>query len=112
MARRKPISKGAVRVIFAPLNLRNQDSYEKEKGLKIRGMTMVPGRTIWLDPRVPFVDTIIHELLHVRHPSWTEAEVIAETKVRMKQMTWKEKAKLLRDVCGAAKIEGVDDGDD
>jgi hypothetical protein len=108
MARRKPIQKGAVRVIFAPLNKRHQDSEEKARKLKIWGLTLIPGRTIFLDPRVRFVDTIIHELLHVRNPGWTEKEVVAETKTRMEQMTWKEKARLLRDVCSAALLEGED----
>jgi hypothetical protein len=55
---------------------------------------------------VAFTDTIIHELIHVRHPGWTEKEVIAETEKLMKTMTWKDKARLLRDVCGSAHLEG------
>ena len=106
MSRRKPIQRGAVRVVFAPLNER--DAKERSRGRMVLGETLVPGRTIKLDPRTELTQIIVHELLHVRHPGWTEDEVVVETKVRMEQMTWKEKARLLRDVCGAALLEGED----
>lgn len=100
----KKISRGAVRVIFAPLKERHAS--DRSKGLEILGVSKVPGRTIQLDPRVPFTDTIIHELLHVRYPGWTEKEVVAETGKLVNTMTWKDKAQLLRDVCGSAHLEG------
>jgi hypothetical protein len=107
MARKKAIRKGAVRVIFAPLQRERDNKTESW----VDGMAKVPGRTIWLDPRTEFVGIIIHELLHVRHPSWTEDEVWKETRLRMKQMTWKEQARLLREVCAAAIIQGEKIGD-
>lgn len=92
----------ALRIIFAPLNNRHKE--EREKGLVVDGKTT--GRTIWLDPRSSNVgETLLHEMIHVRKPSLSEKEVIAETEKRWRKMGWKEKAKLLS-LLGHAKIEG------
>jgi hypothetical protein len=106
VTRRKPIKRGAVRVVFAPLLERHLSDKQRAEGLSVWGITR--GRVIQLDPRVDFVDTITHELLHVRHPNWTEKQVIEETASYMKSMTWKDKARLLRDVCSSALLEGED----
>lgn len=92
----------AIRIIFAPLN--NRDKIVRERGYKVDGKA--EGRTIWLDPRsLPILDTLIHEMTHVNHPSWSEQEVVDYTKKRMKKMGWKEKARLLK-LLGYAEIEG------
>lgn len=94
----------AIKIIFAPLN--NRHKVEREKGLVVDGKTT--GRTIWLDPRsISIGETLLHELIHMRKPSLSEAGVIAETKLRWKKMSWKEKARLLT-MLGHAVLEGQD----
>jgi hypothetical protein len=51
------------------------------------------------------LDTLVHELTHVRHPDWTEQQVRDHTARRMKKMSWKEKARTLQ-LLGSAIIEG------
>ncbi len=92
----------AIRIIFAPLFLR--DRVVREAGAYLHGNAR--GRTIWLDPRSSsLLETMVHELTHVEHPSWSEQEVEAYTQRRMKKMGWKEKAHLLK-LLGSAIIEG------
>ena len=72
----------AVRVVFAPLGRS-----------KARGVSQ--GRTIWLDPRLPDVArTYLHELLHIRYPSWSEKRILREESKRWRRMTWRQKARL------------------
>lgn len=47
--------------------------------------------------------TILHELLHVWHPSWSEARVTKEERKRWKRMSWEQKAAIYK-ILGAAKI--------
>jgi hypothetical protein len=92
----------AFRLIFAPLN--NRDKALREKGFVLDGSTL--GRTIRLDPRSPnILDTLVHEMAHMDHPSWPEEEVRTYTKKRMKKMGWPEKARLLK-LLGFAELEG------
>ena len=92
----------AIRIIFAPLFLR--DKVVREAGGYVHGTAL--GRTIHLDPRSSLIlDTLVHEMTHCSHPSWTEVEVKVHTKKRMSKMGWKEKARLLR-LLGSAMIEG------
>lgn len=92
----------AVRIIFAPLFLR--DKVVREAGAFLHGNAR--GRTIWIDPRSSsLLETMVHELTHVDHPSWSEEGVEAHTQKRMKKMSWKEKARLLK-LLGSAIIEG------
>lgn len=94
----------AVKIIFAPLFLRNKKV--REGGGYVHGEAK--NRTIWLDPRSSEIGkTLLHELIHVRHPSWSEAAVITETHKRWMKMSWKEKARLLK-LLGAAMLEGED----
>jgi hypothetical protein len=93
------VKHAAIRVIFAPLFLRG-----KKTGLYTHGETR--DRTIWLDPRSSeIVKTMVHELLHLKHPSWSEEAVVTETVRRLKKMGWKEKARLLQ-LVGKGTIEG------
>lgn len=97
--------KPAIRIIFAPLF--NKSKKISEAGGFIHGEA--EKRTIWLDPRSScLLDTLVHEMTHVRHPDWSEALVRSYTAARMKKMGWKEKAHLLR-LLGSAKIKGEDD---
>lgn len=92
----------AIKVIFAPLFGRYKK--DRERGLFVHGQTT--GRTIWIDPRSSeIVKTAIHELLHLKNPSWSEAAVISETTRRCKKMGWKEKARILQ-LIGKGTIEG------
>jgi hypothetical protein len=94
----------AVRIIFAPLFQRFK--YDNDRAQFVHGTT--EGRVIKLDPRSSELGkTLLHELLHVRHPSWSEVAIISETKLRWGKMGWKEKAKLYQ-MLSAAKIENED----
>lgn len=97
--------KPAIRIIFAPLFLR--DKAVRESGGYLHGTAS--GRTVRLDPRSSAIlDTLIHEVTHVNHPDWTEQMVRDYTKVRMKKMGWKEKARWLK-LLGNAIIEGEEE---
>lgn len=96
------MKKPAIRIIFAPLFLREKKI--REAGGYVHGTAR--GRTIEIDPRSSAIlDTLVHELTHIDHPSWPEVDVRAHTKKRMTKMGWKEKARLLK-LLGSAMIEG------
>lgn len=85
----------AVRIIFKPLG--------REHSL---GQASLGERTIWIDPRGKWpAHTLLHELLHVRHPSWTEWRVKRETARQWKRMGWREKARLLK-MLSSARLDG------
>ena len=92
----------AIRIIFAPI-------FSREKKIRDAGGYVhgdAEGRTIRLDPRSSQVlDTLVHEMTHVRHPDWSEDMVRSYTRLRMKKMGWREKAHLLR-LLGNAHVEG------
>lgn len=97
--------KPAIRIIFAPLFSR--DKKVRESGGFLHGQAF--GRTIKLDPRSSLIlDTLFHEITHVRHPDWTEKMVQDYTKVRMKKMGWREKANYLK-LLGSAILEGEEE---
>jgi hypothetical protein len=94
--------KPAIRIIFAPLFLR--DKKVREAGGYVHGTAV--GRTVTIDPRSSLLlDTLVHEMTHCNHPDWTEKMVQDYTKVRMKKMGWKEKARILK-LLGNATLEG------
>ena len=94
--------KPAVRIYFAPLLHRVK--HIRDRGAMIVGESAQ--RTIWIDPRDKSIGrTLLHELIHRNHPSWTEQRVIYEERKRWAKMTWKAKARLLQ-LFGSAKIEG------
>lgn len=85
----------AVRIIFAPLG-------------RHLAVGMAQQRTIWIDPRTSYPARVLdHELLHLKHPTWTEAQVLREEARRWKKFTWQQKAKLYQ-LLATAKLE---DGD-
>jgi hypothetical protein len=51
------------------------------------------------------LDTLMHEMIHVRFPQMSEQDVRAHTTKRMKKMGWREKARFLK-LLGNATIEG------
>ena len=92
----------AVRFIFAPLFSR--DRAVRKAGGYLHGTAL--GRTVTLDPRSSnILDTLVHEMTHVRHPDWTEVMVREYTKVWMKKSGWRRKAAYLK-LLGTASIEG------
>lgn len=94
----------AVRIIFAPLALRGRHAARFKTCERFHGDAL--GRTIRLDPRLAEVaKTLYHELLHVRHPDWTEDKVSAYEELHWNRMTWKQKAQLYR-MLGSARLEG------
>jgi hypothetical protein len=94
--------KPAIRIVFAPLFKR--DKTVRDAGQYLHGTAS--GRTVTIDPRSSsLLDTFVHELTHIRHPSWPESAVEEHTKRRLKKMSWKEKARLLQ-LLGSGKIEG------
>lgn len=96
----------AVRIVFAPLARRNRSKQEAAEGTQIGGLAHKAERTIKLDPRLDQVGrTLLHELLHVRHPKWEEAKVAAEEELRWTRMGWREKARLYQ-MLGSARLEG------
>lgn len=97
--------KPAVRIIFAPIFRR--DKSVRESGEFLHGTAQ--GRTITLDPRgSQILDTLTHELCHIRHPDWDEIRVREYTKKRMVKDSWKQKARLLK-LLGSAIIEGEEE---
>ncbi len=92
----------AVRIIFAPIMSRSKT--DRERGLFVHGTAQ--NRTITIDPRSSEIGkTLLHELLHIRHPDWSEEAIVSETRLRWGKMSWKEKARLLR-LLGSARLEG------
>ncbi len=52
-------------------------------------------RLIVLDSRGPHLArTLLHELLHLSYPGWSERRVRIEERARWKKLTWKDKARL------------------
>lgn len=85
--------KPAIRIILAPLRRHNA-----------RGMQQ--GRIVWVDARCPWPHhTLLHELIHLDNPSWSETRVERETARRWKRMSWRQRSELLR-LFGRARIGG------
>lgn len=93
------MKKPAVRIHLAPLRRHNAC-----------GLSVPADRTIWVDPREPWpAHTLLHELIHVENPSWSESRVIRETARRWKKLDWKGAAELLQLLGRARLSEGVDE---
>lgn len=94
--------KPAIRIILAPIFKRDKEV--RERGYFLHGTAS--GRTITLDPRgSSLLETMVHEIAHCNHPDWSEQAVQEYTKRRLKKMSWKEKARMLK-LLGNAIIEG------
>jgi hypothetical protein len=91
----------AVKIVFAPLARRGV-----KRGDLLHLYGTATGRTIKLDPRLHNLGrTLLHELLHVQHPDWTEEKVHFEEDRRWARMTWKQKARMYQ-LLGSATLEG------
>ena len=53
----------------------------------IDGLCEYGSGTIYIDPRAAIVSTLLHELIHRRHPSWSESRVMKEEHRLLSQMT-------------------------
>ena len=96
--------KPAVRIIFAPIALRERKARDPLREAPLRGDAN--GRTIRIDPRLPNVaKTLLHELIHIRHPGWPEERVEAAEEIRWQRMGWREKARLYQ-MLATARLEG------
>ena len=92
------MKKPALRIVLKPL----QREPEARKARRLYGLSS--GRTIWIDPRYSnVIYTLLHELIHVERPSWSETQVKRETTRRWKKLGWREKAELYR-MLGRARL--------
>lgn len=92
----------AVRIIFG--------CFRQQRGKAIVEGAIMQGqpRTVYLDPRSSNLGRVfVHEMIHIKHPSWCERAVITETKKVWDKMSWKEKARIYQ-LFGTAKIENED----
>lgn len=53
----------------------------------LEGLCDPDTQTITINPQVSIIDSLIHELLHRRYPSWTERRVRQETQRMMGQLS-------------------------
>jgi hypothetical protein len=84
----------AIRIVLAPIQ---QFCSKKERGKGYPLYGIHQQRTIIIDPRYEgVVSTFKHELLHLKHPDWTEDEVEIAEHQWWKKSTWKQKAELLK----------------
>lgn len=60
------------------------------------------------DSRSPQARTLLHELIHVRRPLWSEKRVLQEERRLWAKATWKEKAELFK-LLGKAKLAKKDE---
>ena len=60
------------------------------------GLCDFGSKTIYIDPRTAIVTTLLHELLHRRHPDWQEHRVAREEKRLIRNMTTKEVSRWYR----------------
>lgn len=83
-------------------------SINRSKVEWLEGWSDQPGsRTIYVDlpnARMSMVRLLIHEVIHVWHPGWSERKVVRETRKKFNKMTWKGKAELLKTAFARAKI--------
>ena len=74
-----------------------------------RGWCVPADRAIALDPTDRNIGlTYYHELTHLKYPSWSETRVDRESKRRWSRLSWRDKARLLRQL-GKARIGERDD---
>jgi hypothetical protein len=90
-----------IRLFFVPSRNSSPNEY-------LDGYTEQPGgRTVCVDivdARMSMVRLLLHEVIHVWHPSWSEHRVIEETRKRFNKMTWKGKLELLQTAFAQAKV--------
>jgi hypothetical protein len=83
-------------------------SINRSKVEWLEGYTEQPGsRTICADlpnARMNVVRLLVHEVIHVQHPSWSECRVVQETRKVYNKMTWKAKANFLKEALAVARI--------
>ncbi len=73
----------------------------------------VVGNTILLDPRhSPLARTLLHELIHVDHPDWSEWKVLREERRLWKILTWREKALLYKQLGRGVMLNDEEDNPD
>lgn len=79
------------RLVFKPiLSHHSKDSPKGDRGLCYRRE-----RVIKLDPRDHNPARVyVHELIHLKHPDWSETRVNREERAVWRVLTWKDKARL------------------
>jgi hypothetical protein len=72
--------------------------YKIDKKMKWYGICDFENKEIRINPaRGGLIDTICHEEIHRKHPSWPEKKVIEESKKVERRLTIKESRDLLND---------------
>ena len=88
-------------LLFAPLGK------EQALGTAQQGLVVLDPRS-----RTPLARNLLHELIHVKRPLWSEPKVLREESRLWNSATWREKGELFR-LLGKAKIwEGEEDFED
>ena len=58
-----------------------------DDGAHLMGMCDTGANTITIDPKVLIVSTLLHELIHRKHPAWSEARVRRAEKRALKLLS-------------------------
>lgn len=82
------------RLLFAPLGKENGGSL----GVSQQGLVVLDPRS-----RSPLARTLLHELIHIKRPMWSETRTLQEDNRLWHLATWQEKG-LLYAMLGKAKI--------
>lgn len=76
----------------------------REDGYVLDGLCDHGNQTVYIDPAPSIVETLIHELIHRRWPSWSETRVRIESQRLLGDMTPDEVRKWYRDYLKLRKI--------
>lgn len=63
------------------------ETHLREDGYVLYGLCNHTNQTVYIDPAPAIVETLLHELMHRRWPSWGETRVIAEARRVFADMT-------------------------
>jgi len=89
------------RLLFAPLGR------EQAVGTAQQGLIVVDPRT-----RIPLARVLLHELIHVKRPFYSEPKTLREERRLWNLATWQEKAELFK-LLGKGRVwDGVEDFDE
>lgn len=76
----------------------------REDGFILDGLCDHGNQTVYIDPAPAVVETLIHELMHRRWPSWTEAQVLRDSQRVLGSMTPEDVRSWYRDYLGRRTV--------